>query len=308
VGNKASVVVVTASNASVWRRIICYVKLLRPKDHFKNGYVFAPAFFAGTLLDLDLLGASFAAFAVFSLAAGSVYIVNDMRDAEHDRNHPTKATRPIAAGEVKILPACLLAIVAASISLYVSLLLTFDLFVVIAAYLAMNVAYTFKLKEMAIVDVTVISVGFVLRVLAGGVTTGIIVSKWLVIIVFLLSMFQAVAKRLDDIRLLNAGNPFIRPSLRGYNEEFLKVLIPITVGLLMVTYLIYITSPAIIQHLGEGSYITFIFVFLGLIRYLQLTIVFNRGGSPVQVLVTDIFIQVNLVLWVATFSYMIYFR
>jgi decaprenyl-phosphate phosphoribosyltransferase len=296
------------NRTSIPAMIGSYVRLIRPKDHLKNGYVFAPAFFAGVLLQPNHFVASLAAFGLFSLAASSVYIVNDIRDVEHDRDHPSKSTRPIAAGEVSELPAMLLAIVFAGASLYAAYIVSFDVFAVIAAYLVMNVAYTFKLKEIAIVDVTVISLGFVLRVLAGGAMTGIVVSKWLVIIVFLLSIFQAVAKRLDDIRLLSEGNPFIRPSLHGYNEEFLKVLIPITVGLLMVTYLIYITSLPIIQHLGEGSYITFIFVFLGLIRYLQLTIVFNKSGSPVEVLVTDTFIQINLLLWISTFSYLIYFR
>ena len=173
----------------------------------------------------------------------------------------------------------------------------------------LNILYSLKLKNYALIDVTIISIGFNLRVFAGGLATDIVISKWLIIMVFLLSLFQALSKRMDDLYLIiKDPNNQVRRSIHGYNIEFLQIVLSMPTGVLLVCYIMYIISPEIISRLGEYSFATTIFVLLGLLRYLQLTFVKKISGSPVKILTNDRFIQLSILFWLFSFAFLIYIK
>jgi hypothetical protein len=157
-------------------------------------------------------------------------------------------------------------------------------------------------------DAFIISLGFVLRVAAGGVLSNIIVSHWLYIMTFLLALFIAFAKRRDDVLILNETGSQMRKSIKGYNLEFISSAISILSAVLIVSYILYITSPEVnIRFFGKHPYISTIFVVLGVFRYLQITLVENNSGSPSKLVLKDVFIQLVVASWVLFFIVLIYF-
>ena len=281
------------------------IRLLRPKQWIKNGFVAAPLFFtpdkvsAGSLLDV------LAGFAVFSMAASAVYCLNDLRDAEADRGHPVKKNRPVASGAISpatavIMMALLLAGGAALGAWRVPAILW-----VVGAYFAINIAYTIHLKQIAILDVLIVAFGFVLRVEAGALIVGITPSAWILIVTGLLALFIALAKRRDDIvRDLNAQH---RKSLDGYTLPFLDGSLMAVLSTLLVSYLIFTTDQAVMARLGsEQLYFTGPFVIAGVLRYLQLTIVYERSGSPTDLVYRDLGLQLSIAGWLATFVWLLY--
>lgn len=281
------------------------IRLLRPKQWIKNGFVAAPLFFTpdkvsgGSLLDV------LAGFAVFCMAASAVYCLNDLRDAEADRGHPVKKNRPVASGKISpatamIMMALLLAGGAALGAWRVPAILW-----VVGAYFAINIAYTLHLKQIAILDVLIVAFGFVLRVEAGALIVGITPSAWILIVTGLLALFIALAKRRDDIvRDLNAEH---RKSLDGYTLPFLDGSLMAVLSTLLVSYLIFTTDQAVMARLGsEQLYFTGPFVIAGVLRYLQLTIVYERSGSPTDLVYRDLGLQLSVVGWLATFVWLLY--
>ncbi|MFR9565145.1 MAG: prenyltransferase, partial [Rikenellaceae bacterium] len=179
-------------------------------------------------------------------------------------------------------------------------------YLVIGFYFLLNICYCLKLKQYAIIDVFIIATGFVLRVIVGGVSTGIYLSPWIILMTFLLALFLAFAKRRDDIVIYNNNGEIVRKNITAYNLDFLNQIITIIATLAVVCYLMYSMSNDVVERLGEYSYITIIFVIAGFIRYLQLTIVREHSGSPTKVLMQDRFIQTCILLWAATFGVLIY--
>ena len=172
-----------------------YIKLLRIEQWIKNIFVFLPLFFSGSFLHLELFSVSLFAFFIFSFTASCIYIINDYTDIEADKKHPEKRKRPLASGEIskptaKMVFAGLVFLVVSLTSL-VEFLFSIDLLyfcLVICAYFIMNIAYTFRLKHIAIVDISIIALGFVFRVLAGGYITGIWISQWAILLTFVLAL------------------------------------------------------------------------------------------------------------------------
>lgn len=284
-----------------------YIALLRPAHYIKNLYIFLPIFFSGQLLNRHDLTLTTIAFAAFCLAASAIYILNDIIDVDLDRQHVVKRNRPIAAGMVKPSVAYFLTFILMAASAWVASLVSLSIVLIIGAYCIVNIFYSLKLKNIAIVDVSIISIGFVLRTFAGGMATNIVLSKWLVIMVFLLSMFQALAKRMDDLHLAgDSPATLLRKSLNGYNIPFLQIVLSMLSGILIVCYIMYIVQPEIVHRLGEHSYGTAFFVLMGLLRYLQLTFVRKTSGSPVKILFKDRFIQLCVVCWILSFTILIY--
>lgn len=284
-----------------------YVSLLRIPHYIKNLYLFLPVFFGGQLLNTaDLISTSIA-FISFCLASSAVYILNDIKDVEFDRLHPVKKLRPVAAGTVSITACYTILALLLIASFAVAYTISLVVLGIVAGYFVLNVFYCLGLKNIAIVDITIISIGFLLRVLAGGAASHIIVSKWLIIMVFLLSMFQALSKRMDDL-ILMANNRYqvTRKSISGYSIEFLQIAVSMLSGVLLVCYLMYIVQPEITQRMGEFAYGTTFFVLLGLLRYLQLTFVRNAASSPVKILTNDKFIQACVVCWIIAFGVLLY--
>lgn len=286
-----------------------YLPLLRVSHYLKNGYIFLPLFFSGELLDQVKFVKSLPVLIAFCLIASSIYIFNDLMDIDFDQQHPIKKNRPIPSGKISKLEAYLLSFSLVLGSLAIAFNSSLQVGCVILCYFFLNILYSVKLKNFALIDVTIISIGFNLRVIAGGLACAIIVSKWLMIMVFLLSMFQALSKRMDDIYLMaNDANKQVRRSIHGYSLEFLQIVLSMLTGVMLVCYIMYIISPEIITRLGEYSYCTTLFVLLGLLRYLQLTFIKKTSGSPVKILTKDRFIQLSIFCWILTFAILIYLK
>lgn len=286
------------------------IRIIRPQQWVKNMFVFIPLFFGGSLFDLSDWLASAVAFVEFSLAASAVYCLNDIVDVEADRRHPTKCLRPIAAGKVSVRHATVLAVVLAVLSVASSAVVPGGLLPwVVVSYLAMNAAYCLSLKDYAIVDVCIVSAGFVLRVVAGGVSTDIALSRWIVMMTFLLTLFLSFAKRRDDVLIMNDTGVAPRRNTSRYNLTFINQAITITGSVMLVCYIMYTVSPEVISRFRSPNlYMTSFFVILGLLRYVQLTVVDSRSGDPTRLVLSDRFLQLVVAGWILAFATIIYLR
>lgn len=286
------------------------IRIIRPQQWVKNMFVFIPLFFGGSLFDLSDWLASAVAFVEFSLAASAVYCLNDIVDVEADRRHPTKCLRPIAAGKVSVRHATVLAVVLAVLSVASSAVVPGGLLPwVVVSYLAMNAAYCLSLKDYAIVDVCIVSAGFVLRVVAGGVATDIALSRWIVMMTFLLTLFLSFAKRRDDVLIMNDTGVAPRRNTSRYNLTFINQAITITGSVMLVCYIMYTVSPEVISRFRSPNlYMTSFFVILGLLRYVQLTVVDCRSGDPTRLVLSDRFLQLVVAGWLLAFATIIYLR
>ncbi|MEF2622164.1 MAG: decaprenyl-phosphate phosphoribosyltransferase [Xylanibacter rarus] len=288
------------------------LKLIRPHQWLKNVFVMIPMFFGGSLLDPSDIRASVVTFFAFSFIASSVYCFNDIIDVEADRRHPVKCKRPIASGAISVRSAWALMALMFLLSVgTVCLLATYshviNVGLVILIYYFLNILYCSKLKQYAIVDVCIIAFGFVLRVLAGGFATDIALSKWLVLMTFLLTLFLSFAKRRDDVLRMNeTGEPPRKNTIR-YNLTFINQAITITASVTLVCYIMYTVSPEVVNRFhSDLLYLTSVFVLLGLLRYIQITVVDKRSGDPTKMMLRDRFTQCVVLLWALTFLVLIY--
>ena len=290
-----------------------YIRLLRPRQWVKNSFIFLPIFFNGSLFDPDKFTACLIAFFAFGFAASAIYCLNDIRDAAVDRLHPVKCKRPIAARNVSTtggyiaMIACLLA-VGGIISFFGGgNCAKTELFTILAIYIAINTAYCLGLKQIALIDVFIISLNFVLRLLAGSAVTGIMLTHWLVLMTFLLALFLAFAKRRDELLIYEETGVKSRSNINRYNSNFLNLAIAIIVAVTMVCYCMYTVSETVMSRFGTSYlYITALFVLLGMLRYLQLTVVDVRSGNPTKILYTDRFLQCCVLGWITAFVIIIY--
>jgi decaprenyl-phosphate phosphoribosyltransferase len=290
-----------------------FLKLLRPEQLAKNIFIFLPAFFSGQLLNISALLSCVVAFIAFSLAASSIYCFNDIQDVEVDKLHPEKCKRPIVSGVISIKAAYAMMAVCLLMSLGILFFFggdthhTIMVMALVLFYYVMDIAYCIKLKQYAIIDVVVISIGFVLRVLVGGVTTGIECSAWIVILTFLLALFLAFAKRRDDVVLYMNTGVSHRQNTDLYNLEFMNQVITVIATIAIVAYIMYTLSPAVVERFNSKYvYLTTIFVLMGIVRYLQITIVDVKSGSPTKILLHDRFIQGCIAGWIGLFFIIIY--
>lgn len=288
------------------------LKLIRPHQWLKNVFVMIPMFFGDSLLDPSDIRASVVTFFAFSFIASSVYCFNDIIDVEADRRHPVKCKRPIASGAISVRSAW--ALMALMFLLSVGTVCLLDTYshvinvgLVILIYYILNILYCSKLKQYAIVDVCIIAFGFVLRVLAGGFATDIALSKWLVLMTFLLTLFLSFAKRRDDVLRMNeTGEPPRKNTIR-YNLTFINQAITITASVTLVCYIMYTVSPEVVNRFhSDLLYLTSVFVLLGLLRYIQITVVDKRSGDPTKMMLRDRFTQCVVLLWALTFLVLIY--
>lgn len=289
-----------------------YLKVIRPHQWVKNTFVFLPLFFGRSLLQPDLLMNTIIVFFGFSLAASSIYCFNDVIDVEADRRHPVKCKRPVASGAVSERMAYAMMFVMIVLSIGVLSLLSRNVMQtigVILGYWFLNMAYCWRLKRYAIIDVCIIAFGFVLRILAGGSATDIVPSHWLVMMTFLLTLFLSFAKRRDDVlRMMKTGEA-PRQNTSRYNLTFINQAITISGGVTLVCYIMYTVSPDVIASFGtQYLYLTSGYVILGLLRYIQLAVVDEKSGDPTKAMLHDRFTQLIVVAWCLTFLIIIYFR
>ena len=280
-------------------------RLMRPRQWVKNTFVFAPLFFTPQALSAESALAVFLVFISFCCVSSAVYCLNDLRDRESDKLHPKKRLRPLASGQVSAPVAVALAAVLLFGGFSLSLAVAPMTALVLAAYVLLNVAYSYYLKNIAIVDVMIISIGFVLRVHAGALVIGVIPTPWIQICAGLLALFIALAKRRDDV-VLDIGAEH-RVSLSGYTRPFLDVCIGVTLSALLVSYMIFTLNDDAMERLGSHElFLTVPFVIAGIFRYLQLTLVFERSGSPTELIYKDGFLIVAVMGWLLIFVYLIY--
>ena len=285
------------------------LSLIRPHQWLKQIFIFLPLFFDKKLLEIDYFINVMWAFAAFSLAASAIYCLNDIMDIEADRQHPKKRLRPLASGQISKSQAYAIMTLLSFASLAISYFAfdNFKLLGIIASYTILNICYCIKLKHIAIVDVFIIASGFCLRIAAGGAATNIWISQWIILQTFLLALFLAFAKRRDDVVLFNRDGCKARKNINRYNIEFLNNAISIVATMTMMCYIMWCVSDDVIARMGTNQlYITAIFALMGVLRYLQITIVDNRSGSPTKILLKDKFIHFCVAGWVVTFLILIY--
>jgi decaprenyl-phosphate phosphoribosyltransferase len=296
---------VATSEVVIGTRLRAVVALLRPHQWLKNVVLFAPLMFSPWAVNLRSVAILVAGFACFCAVASGVYVINDLCDRASDRLHPRKRLRPLAAGIIGTPEALALSFVLIGGALPLSFLLSPPFAAVLGAYLAMNVAYSWKLKSVSILDILVIAVGFVLRLQAGGVLVGIAPSGYLMTCIGLLALFMAIGKRRDD--LVKGVDMNHRQSLTGYTPQFLDISMAVVLGALLVSYLTYTMDPAVAQRMGTDKlYMTLPFVLAGILRYLQITLVEERSGSPTRIVASDPFLIGAVCGWGAVFASLLY--
>lgn len=288
-------------------------RLIRPAQWLKNAFVFCPVMFGGKLFETQPLLSTVITFVAFSLAASSIYCYNDICDLADDIRHPVKCHRPIASGAVSVAQAYGLMILLFILSMGCCALLlsmgadAVSVGSIIFFYWLMNIGYCAKLKQYAVIDVCIVAFGFVLRLFAGGFATSIVLSKWIVLMTFLLTLFMSLAKRRDDVLRMEQTGEAPRKNTIHYNMTFINQSITITAAVTLVCYIMYTVSPEVIAAFhNDYLYLTSIFVLVGILRYLQIAVVEKKSGNPTKIFLHDRFIQLDVLAWFIAFLVIIY--
>lgn len=283
------------------------IRLIRPKHWVKNGFLLIAPIFAKVLHDPDYWLSIFLSFASFSLAASAVYVFNDLCDREADRHHPDKRNRPIASGRVDPFVAMGLAIFLFTISTLLALPLPDPFGGVLLAYAITNLAYSWHLKNIVILDVMIVASGFVMRAVAGGLAIGVEISDWLVLCTTMLSLFLAFTKRRQELVHMGESAADHREALQVYTVPFLDQMIAIATSGTVISYSLYTVNPATVAKFGtDGLKWTFPFVLFGIFRYLFLIHVRQDKGDPTNTLYRDRPLLINIALWGATVFFILY--
>jgi 4-hydroxybenzoate polyprenyltransferase len=281
-----------------YRMLRGIVRTLRPHQWMKNSFVLAPLVFSRHLGERELTLRAVGATLVFCLLSGSVYAINDVLYVEKDRAHPTKRNRPVASGLVPPRVASAVAVGLIALSIGTAPLLGVGFSIVASAYLLQNLAYSAVLKEIVFVDVLSIAFGFVLRVLGGSLAAGVEPSVWLLACTFLLALFLALCKRRHEKILTRETGGEHRPSLEQYDIRLLDQLIGITGSSTIVCYAMYTLAPGTVDKFGTRMLgFTVPFVVFGIFRYLDLVYRHAKGDRPERILLTDLPILADLILY-----------
>jgi decaprenyl-phosphate phosphoribosyltransferase len=301
-------VLVTSKDAVVTadrRQTAELLRLLRPRQWVKNAFIAAPLFFTPAAVSPGSVLRVALGIMCFCALSSAIYILNDYMDREGDRLHAVKRDRPLAAGTVAPTTALVLMALLAVAGFTGAFLLDVHFALIGFAYVVLNLSYSFGLKRVAILDVMIISLGFVLRVYAGGALIEVTPTVWIIVCTGLLALFIALAKRRDDVAKGLGGDH--RASLSGYSSRFLDTAIAIVLGALVVSYIIYTTDIENRHRFGTDQlFVTTPFVIAAVLRYLQITIVEERSGAPTDIALTDRFLILAAVGWLATFGWLIY--
>ena len=283
------------------------LETLRVKQWIKNSFIFIPSFFAGHILYDGEIFLLLQAFFSFCFITSSIYILNDIRDRDMDRLHPKKKERPFAANKLSPTTGFIIMGFTISIGVISAYLIDPNFLYLCILYVGINVSYSMGLKTVPIVDLLIVSFGFIIRVYMGGVVSSVPVTHWLSIMIFLLSLFIVLAKRSDDIRIFEEEGRVVRKTSSKYNKDFINACITMVSGIIIVAYIMYTVSPEVTKQWdSEYIFVTTVFVIAGIMRYLQLTMVEEKVGSPTQVLYSDKFIIFTLIGWLGCFAAILY--
>ena len=307
--SSSSVAIPGASSSAVPGRssALNLITSLRPGQWSKNLLVFAGLLFGLKLFDPVAVGQATAAFIVFCLLSGVVYLVNDIVDRETDRRHPLKARRPIASGTLPVGTAAVSAIVIALVALAAAGVLGWRFTAVACVYLALQGLYSGVFKHVVIMDVLTIAIGFVLRAVAGALAVRVEISHWLLVCTILLALFIALAKRRHEILLLADSAIDHRPILGEYSAYLLDQMIAVVTASTLIAYIFYTVSPETQEKFGTPWLgLTIPFPLYGIFRYLYLVHRREGGGSPADLLLTDRPLLVCVALWAFAVAVIIY--
>ncbi|MBZ4663764.1 MAG: UbiA prenyltransferase [Caloramator sp.] len=270
-----------------------YIELMRPKQWIKNFFVFGAIIFSKKFLEVESILKVILTFFSFCLISSSVYIMNDIKDLEQDKIHPKKKNRPIASGRVSIKSAIIEMIVLIIVSLSTAFYLNKYLLIILLIYFINNIIYTFKVKHLVLLDVISIAIGFILRVIAGGVVINVELSVWILLCTLFISLFLGFEKRKNELKCLEGDATKHRKILDDYSIKFLDDISNIVCGCTIIFYSLY----TFFAYKHKYMMITDIFVIYGLFRYKYLTEIKDLGGSPTEAVLTDIGIIVDVILW-----------
>ncbi len=291
----------------VFRQLKQLLISLRPHQWTKNFVVLAALLFAERLFDVPSLVAAFGAFFVFCALSGVVYLVNDLSDLEQDRRHPVKRSRPLASGALSPTFAKWAGLVLGLAAFTLAFVLSPAFASIAALYVVLMTTYSFVLKNVVVVDVLVVALGFVLRAIAGAVAIHVAFSNWLLICTLLLALFLALAKRRQELTLLAGGAAEHRKILGEYSPYLLDQMIAVVTASTVVSYALYTLAPETVEKFGTDRLVwTLPFVLYGILRYLYLVHQKEEGGNPSKVLLNDRPILVTVALWAATVVTLIY--
>lgn len=282
--------------------------LARPKQWLKNMFVFAPILFAGQMMNMELMFRTLLAFLAFSFTSSIVYIINDIADREADRAHRKKRYRPLAAGEVNIKDAVFFAAILAVLAAGILLRLNLNFALVTGIYLLINLLYTFRLKHVVILDVFMISLGFMLRVAGGAVAIEVTFSSWMILTALFLSLFLAISKRRAELTgSENESYESQRKVLSHYDITFTDQMNTVAATGTIICYALYTVSDKAVHTFNTENLIyTTPFVIYGMFRYLYLLHKKNLGESPEMIVTKDISLIINIMLWFAAAFVIIY--
>jgi 4-hydroxybenzoate polyprenyltransferase len=287
--------------------LLSLVKLARPTQWLKNGLLLAALIFSAEIRSTTKLSAALMAMALFCLLSSAVYTFNDLFDREQDKQHPLKKERPIASGQVPSTLAVAMVLILLSAGLVGAWTVNFEFFIVAVLFVVLNFMYTLWLKNIVIVDVMSVAISFVMRALAGAYAIAVPASKWMLINTLFLALFLGFGKRRHELVLLEAGATAHRRILGRYSPYLLDQLISLVTASVVVMYMLYTFSTEVTAKLGtENLYLTIPFVVYGIFRYLYLIHKEERGGSPTEVLISDMPILISVVLWIITLILLLY--
>jgi 4-hydroxybenzoate polyprenyltransferase len=283
-------------------------KSIRPQQWLKNFFIFAPLIFSENIFNRSMLLQTLLAFAVFCLLSGALYILNDLKDLEEDRHHPIKSKRPLAAGELKKRQAIAAFVILSFISLLLASWVNEEFLWVCLVYFFLQVAYSFALKHVVILDVFIVASGFFLRVIAGAVAIKVQISPWLLICTTLLALFLALSKRRHEIILLDEEAMNHRPILKEYSPYLLDQMISVVTASTVIAYCLYTISGETVEKFGTNKLIlTVPFVLYGIFRYLYLIHQKTEGGTPETLILKDHPLLLDIFLWIVSAGLIIYF-
>jgi 4-hydroxybenzoate polyprenyltransferase len=280
---------------------------MRPHQWTKNFFIYAALIFSQNIFNLPLLLKTTIAFSAFCLISSALYIFNDLKDLEEDKLHPLKSKRPIASGKIKKSTAILMIVVLGLLGFSSAFSLNKNYFIIILVYFLIQMAYSIKLKHIVILDVFVVALGFLIRVVAGGLAIEVSLSSWLLICTILLALFLALSKRRHELILLEDEASGHRPILKEYSPYLLDQMIAVVTASTVIAYCLYTISEETVTKFGTTHLIfTVPFVLYGIFRYLYLIHQKSEGGSPEALLVKDKPLLIDIFLWIATAVIILY--
>ena len=291
----------------LFSKILVYIRLMRVSNWIKNLFVFVPWLFAKQLFETENTVKIIIAFLSFCLISSFVYVLNDRFDIENDRRHPVKKVRPIASGEVSIKSSYFVMFILAVLSFSLAYELNFKFILILSVYAIINYFYSLILKDIVIVDIFTIAAGFVLRIAAGAAAIDVVISKWLLLTTLFLSLFLAVMKRRSEL-IISEGHNSTRKVLSEYNTQIIDQISMVASSGVIICYALYtVADQTIFKFKTERLIYTTLFVVFGIFRYIYLTHKERNTENVAEVILKDIPMLVNLLLYIIAVTLIIYF-